>query len=94
MLNLNQKYYIYLQVLKHLKKKIIKICFSYGDLSTLEKNIQITNQIYGGLDIANKVTNAVFVHGSLDHWHALGVIESNNTEAPAIFIKGRGLCSI
>ena len=47
---------------------------------------QATNTEYGGLDIA--VTNVVFVHGSIDPWHAMGIIQSNRTKSPAIYIEG------
>lgn len=52
-----------------------------------------TNIIYGALDI--EVTNVVFVHGSVDPWHALGITVTRDHGAPAIFIKGnRILCSL
>lgn len=43
--------------------------------------------MYGGFDL--QVTNVVFVHGSIDPWHALGITKSNNPEAPAIYIEGK-----
>lgn len=45
-----------------------------------------TNIVYGGLDI--DVTNVVFVHGSIDPWHALGVTTTVRPLAPAILIEG------
>lgn len=48
--------------------------------------IDRTNVIYGALDI--DVTNVVFVHGTIDPWHALGVTSSNRPLAPAILIDG------
>lgn len=48
--------------------------------------IERTNIFYGALDL--ELTNAVFVHGSIDPWHALGITESTNPEAPSIYIKG------
>ncbi|XP_075228469.1 putative serine protease K12H4.7 [Lycorma delicatula] len=50
-----------------------------------------TNVMYGALGI--EVSRVVFVHGSIDPWHALGVIESNNNEAPAIYINGTAHCA-
>ena len=47
---------------------------------------QATNKEYGGLDIS--VSNVVFVHGSIDPWHAMGITQSNRTKSPAIFIEG------
>ena len=52
----------------------------------LTKVYQATNTEYGGLDIA--VSNVVFVHGSIDPWHAMGIIQSNRTKSPAIYIEG------
>lgn len=45
-----------------------------------------TNAMYGGLEI--DVTNVVFVHGSIDPWHALGITKTLNQGAPAIYING------
>ena len=52
----------------------------------LTRTDQATNTEYGGLDIA--VSNVVFVHGSIDPWHAMGIIQSNRTKSPAIYIEG------
>ena len=52
----------------------------------LTRSDQATNTEYGGLDIA--VSNVVFVHGSIDPWHAMGIIQSNRTKSPAIYIEG------
>lgn len=45
-----------------------------------------TNSNYGALDIA--VSRVVFVHGSVDPWHALGITKTQENDAPAIYIKG------
>ncbi|KAL1510018.1 hypothetical protein ABEB36_004676 [Hypothenemus hampei] len=50
-----------------------------------------TNTLYGALEI--EVSNVVFVHGSVDPWHALGITISDNKNAPAIFIKGTAHCA-
>lgn len=42
--------------------------------------------MYGGLDIQGN--NIVFVHGSIDPWHALGITKTKENLAPAIYIKG------
>ena len=39
----------------------------------LQRGVDLTMAEYGGRDVA--VTNVVFVHGSLDPWHALGSTE-------------------
>ncbi|KAG6449170.1 hypothetical protein O3G_MSEX005891 [Manduca sexta] len=46
-----------------------------------------TNSDYGALDIS--VSRVVFVHGSVDPWHALGITNSTNNDAPAIFIRAK-----
>ena len=58
-------------------------------MHTVELGIERTNTIYGALDLPDVVSNVVFVHGSIDPWHALGITKSNNKEALAIFINGK-----
>uniref|UniRef100_A0A2A4JNU2 Serine protease K12H4.7 n=1 Tax=Heliothis virescens TaxID=7102 RepID=A0A2A4JNU2_HELVI len=50
-----------------------------------------TNSNYGALDIS--VSRVVFVHGSVDPWHALGITETQDKDAPAIYIKGTAHCA-
>ncbi|KAJ2954280.1 hypothetical protein O0L34_g2531 [Tuta absoluta] len=50
-----------------------------------------TNSKYGALDIA--VTRVVFVHGSVDPWHALGITHTQDEDAPAIYIEGTAHCA-
>ena len=50
-----------------------------------------SNIEYGALDIS--VTNVVFVHGSIDPWHAMGLTETRSPSAPAIFIPGTAHCA-
>jgi len=61
------------------------------DKELLESGIQQTLQEYGGLDIS--VSNVVFVHGSLDPWHALGILEDKSPSSPAIVINGTAHCA-
>lgn len=53
--------------------------------------IKQTNIVYGGLNIihTDSLSNVVFVHGSIDPWHALGIIHSENNKAPSIYINGK-----
>lgn len=53
----------------------------------LEKGIAATNVEYGAKGI--EVSNVVFVHGSIDPWHAMGVTDSPAT----IFINGTAHCA-
>ncbi|EZA47726.1 Putative serine protease K12H4.7 [Ooceraea biroi] len=57
----------------------------------VETAISRWNIFYGGLDL--RVTNVVFVHGSVDPWHVLGMTHSSNPRAPAIFINGTAHCA-
>lgn len=58
---------------------------------SLDSLIYRTNVLYGALNI--KVSRVVFVHGSIDPWHALGIIKSSDPNAPAIYIKGTAHCA-
>jgi len=61
------------------------------NLDLLQRGIRVTNTEYGNLNIS--VTNVVFVHGSLDPWHALGITSSRSPSAPAILIDGTAHCA-
>ncbi|XP_043285971.1 putative serine protease K12H4.7 [Venturia canescens] len=61
------------------------------NLHLLENSVERTNSFYGAKDI--KVTNVVYVHGSIDPWHALGITQSTDPKAPAIFINGTAHCA-
>jgi len=56
-------------------------------MDLLNSAVYRTNTLYGALDL--QVTNVVYVHGSVDPWHVLGITRSSNPEAPAIFINGK-----
>ena len=45
-----------------------------------------TNAMYGGKNI--DVDNVVFVHGSIDPWHAMGRLTDVNENSPAFVING------
>ncbi|XP_018566061.1 putative serine protease K12H4.7 isoform X2 [Anoplophora glabripennis] len=57
----------------------------------INAQIDRTNANYGGIDIA--VSNVVYVHGSLDPWHAAGLTETTNPDSPVIFIEGTSHCA-
>ncbi|XP_036215070.2 putative serine protease F56F10.1 isoform X2 [Bactrocera oleae] len=57
----------------------------------LEQVVSQTNEFYGGLN--PKSTNVLYVHGSIDPWHALGLTASNNPNIPTIFIEGTAHCA-
>ena len=57
----------------------------FGDIFTLEyieEMAQGSNDYYGAKDL--DVNNVVFVHGSIDPWHAMGRITDLNENSPAI----------
>merc|ERR1711936_1238285 len=57
----------------------------------LANNVANTNIEYGGFQPS--VSNVVFVHGSIDPWHAMGVLEDLNEFAPSIYIPGTSHCA-
>ncbi|KAG5887034.1 hypothetical protein JTB14_029993 [Gonioctena quinquepunctata] len=61
------------------------------NLEFLQDAVERTNILYGALDI--EVSNVVFVHGSVDPWHALGITKTMENRAPAIYIQGAAHCS-
>jgi len=57
----------------------------------LEENIRQTNVEYGAFNPV--VSNVVFVHGTIDPWHAMGVQEDLSEDAPAIVVTGTSHCA-
>jgi len=55
----------------------------------LNKAVTRTNTYYGALNL--QTTNVLYVHGSIDPWHALGLTESK--KLPTIFIQGTAHCA-
>lgn len=53
----------------------------------INTQIDQTNNNYGGINI--DVSNVVYVHGSLDPWHAAGLLETINSESSVIMIEGK-----
>ena len=63
----------------------------YGETfsrSQIQRGIEWTNANYGGYNIS--LTRVVFPNGSIDPWHALGIIRDLNPQATALYIKGMG----
>ncbi|ENN72329.1 hypothetical protein YQE_10964, partial [Dendroctonus ponderosae] len=54
---------------------------------------QQCSDIFGSKFNEEYVSNVVFVHGSVDPWHMLGITKTINANAPAIFIKGTAHCA-
>ncbi|VVD02765.1 unnamed protein product [Leptidea sinapis] len=57
----------------------------------MRSRIDWTNTNYGGLNI--EARRIVFVHGSIDPWHVLGITESRLPEMPTIFMNGTAHCA-
>ena len=57
--------------IKFLEKQCTDIYGPRYDLALLQKGIWRTNMMYGAKGI--QVSNVVFVHGSIDPWHAMGI---------------------
>lgn len=55
--------------------------------TSIAKAIQRTNTVYGGLQIHS--TNVIYVHGSRDPWHLLGLFNSTDPKVPTIYIQGK-----
>jgi len=55
------------------------------------RSVAATNIEYGGKNL--DVDKVVFVQGSIDPWHAMGVTEDLSDDAPAIFINGTSHCA-
>lgn len=69
---------------QNLSKSFFFVC--RYNIHLLGNAIERTNTLYGGLHI--EVTNVVYVHGSIDPWHALGITKSSNPNTPAFYING------
>ncbi|KAL4717657.1 hypothetical protein ACJJTC_000806 [Scirpophaga incertulas] len=62
------------------------------DKKFLQNSIDWTNTEYGGLNYT--VNHVIFVQGTIDPWHALGITYSNNPiDMPALYIKGTAHCA-
>ncbi len=72
------------------------ICLKVYDIpaKTVNQSIYNTNAYYGGRDnITKNATNIVFPNGSIDPWHALGVLSNITESLTAIFIEGTAHCA-
>lgn len=57
------------------------------DAKFLNATVAETNNYYGGLKPST--TNVLYVHGSIDPWHALGLTKAINAKTPVIYIEGK-----
>lgn len=56
------------------------------DAKQVMRGVKRTNTLYGALHL--QATRVVFIHGSVDPWHALGITRTVKQESPAIYIRG------
>lgn len=58
----------------------------------LDNAVDRTNIIYGAMKPTT--TNVIYVHGSIDPWHALGLTKTDATQPqPTIYIEGTAHCA-
>ena len=71
------------------------VCVKVYNVSAkaVNQSVYDTNKYYGGKDIPKNVTNIVFPNGSIDPWHALGILTNITDALPAIFINGTAHCA-
>ncbi|XP_054735539.1 putative serine protease K12H4.7 [Anastrepha obliqua] len=72
-------------------KQCMDIYSESMDAKFLEQVVSQTNAYYGALH--PNTTNVLYVHGSIDPWHALGLTTSKNPELPTIYIEGTAHCA-
>jgi len=66
----------------------------YGiDVNSPAKSVDYTNSYYGGRDVRS--SKIVFLNGSVDPWHALGLISDTSKPEcmPVMYIKGTAHCA-
>ncbi|XP_072049545.1 LOW QUALITY PROTEIN: putative serine protease K12H4.7 [Amphiura filiformis] len=61
------------------------------NITTLAQGIERTNTNYGGTGI--RATKVIYPNGSIDPWHALGILYDIPTEQKAIYINGTAHCA-
>ncbi len=62
-------------------------------MQNIQGNMDVTNDYYGG-KTPEDVTRIVYVNGSIDPWHRMGIYEADlNEDAPAIYIQGSAHCA-
>ncbi|CAJ1434362.1 unnamed protein product [Effrenium voratum] len=57
----------------------------------VRKNIERTNQFYGGKDFPNG-SRVVFTNGEVDPWHALSLLVSPRPDIDTIYVEGASHC--
>ncbi|XP_017470592.1 PREDICTED: putative serine protease K12H4.7 [Rhagoletis zephyria] len=72
-------------------KQCMDIYSESMDAKYLQQVVSQTNKYYGALK--PNTTNVLYVHGSIDPWHALGLTKSKNPKQPTIYIEGTAHCA-
>ncbi|XP_064470915.1 putative serine protease K12H4.7 isoform X2 [Ornithodoros turicata] len=60
------------------------------DEAMLNNGVQETNTMYGGIHPV--LRNVTFPNGSVDPWHALGILEDISADVTAVYINGTSHC--
>ncbi|XP_005092643.1 putative serine protease K12H4.7 [Aplysia californica] len=61
------------------------------NVTLIQQRVERSNEDYGALGI--RISRVVFPNGSIDPWHALGVLKDLGPDAKAIFINGTAHCA-
>ncbi|KAG5677971.1 hypothetical protein PVAND_007683 [Polypedilum vanderplanki] len=70
----------------------IDVFGSNFNFNSLTNAVNRTNVMYGGL--YPETTNVIYVQGSMDPWHALGLTQTNSIQPqPTIYIDGTSHCA-
>ncbi|KAH8397566.1 hypothetical protein KR222_010250 [Zaprionus bogoriensis] len=67
-------------------KQCMDIFSDHMNSQFLDKAVLQTNRYYGALK--PNTTQVLYVHGSIDPWHALGLYVSANSKTPTVYIEG------
>lgn len=77
-------------------EQVLELSFNFEHFSfnndALMSGVDRTNIIYGALKPTT--SNVLYVHGSIDPWHALGLTETGFSQPqPTIYIEGTAHCA-
>ncbi|XP_078380206.1 putative serine protease K12H4.7 [Oculina patagonica] len=77
--------------LKYSIQQCMDIFGSTFNASNIQSGVTQTNTNYGGYGIAS--SKIVFPNGSIDPWHALGIVKNVSATEQAVFIQGTAHCA-
>lgn len=65
------------------------VIISRYNADLLSEAVKRSNMMYGDLNI--RESRVIYVHGSVDPWHALGITQTRASNTVAIYIEGKKL---